>query len=437
MNSQPEEILREIFKKCLDTHYPHLHPFFPTEAPMLLCRVCVLWRTIAVSTSELWSRLSVSIGREASEKLQPSPELITTWIGRSGCQPLTLVLKDWGQRVSGADTVNHALQLFVPHIHRWRSITLVLPNHAFPTVLIGLGSGASQLQIANFEFCSDPGLQVPDTPQIAGLAHLLTSSKLHTIYWRNDPCALRFVDIPWAHLAVVDLVPVWSPMSQILYLMEQAPKLRSLAAWITGPFSPVSQPLLMSDLVILWLGSEVDIGPLFKRLTVPSLLNINVFCAKTMLPIPQTDIINCIIRSGSRLHCAVFESLHISNSDLIEFLRRSPSLLLFEISDDGEAVITDEILVLLMAGITPCLCPNLRIIRFLGSSVSSTDGLLADMVASRRARGTIPSPVAFLSRLVVHLSEAGTLNHVEDIRRLKILGEAPDFRTWINEPEAS
>ncbi|KAF7344538.1 hypothetical protein MSAN_01935700 [Mycena sanguinolenta] len=438
MNSQPEEILREIFKKCLDTHYPHLQPFLPTEAPMLLCRVCVLWRTIAVTTSELWSRLSVSIGREASEKLQPSPELITTWIARSGCQPLTLVLKDWGLRSSGADTVSHVLQLFVPHIHRWRSITLVLPNHAFPTVLMGLDSGPSQLQVANFEFCSDPGLLVPGTPQIAGLAQLLTSSeRLHTLYWRNDPRALHLVNFPWEHLTVVDLVPVWSPMSQILHLIEKAPKLRSLAAWITGPFSPVLRPLLLPDLVILWIGSEVDIGPLFKRLTVPSLLNINVFCTKTMPPIPQRDVINCITRSGSRLHCAVFVSLHISISDVVEFLRRSPSLLLFEISDADEAVITDEILGLLMASDTACLCPNLRIIRFLGSSLSSTDGLLADMVASRRTRRSIPAPVALLSRLVVHLSEADTLNHAEDIRRLKILAEAPDFRTWINEPEAA
>ncbi|KAJ7266908.1 hypothetical protein B0H12DRAFT_1216713 [Mycena haematopus] len=402
---------------------------------MLLCRVCVLWRTIAIGLSELWARLSVSIGREASVKSQPSPELIITWIARSGCQPLTLVLKDLGLRSSGADVVNYALQLFVPHIHRWQSITLILPNHTFPTVLIGLDSGASQLQIANFEFCNDPGLQAPDTPQVAGLAQLLTSSHLHTLYWRNDPSALSFVAIPWAHLTVIDLVPVWSPMSQIFHLMEKAPNLRSFAVWITGPLSPASRPLLLPDLVILWIGCEVDIGPLFKRLTVPSLLNINVFCAKTVPPIPQTDVFDCIIRSGSLLHCAMFESLHISNSDLAEFLRRSPSLLLFQISD--EAVITDDILALLMAGDTLCLCPNLRIIRFLESSVSSTDGLLADMVASRRAHRSMASPIALLSRLVVHLSEVDSRTHAEDIRRLRNLGEAPDFRTWINEPESA
>lgn len=110
MNSQPEGsylasiivflltlstgILREMFKSCLDTRYPHVQPFLPTEALMLLCRVCVLWRTIAITTSELWAGLSVSIGREMSEEPQPWPELIKIWMARSGCQPLTLILKE-------------------------------------------------------------------------------------------------------------------------------------------------------------------------------------------------------------------------------------------------------------------------------------------------------------------------------------------------------
>ncbi|KAF7360431.1 F-box domain-containing protein [Mycena venus] len=436
MNSQPEEILREIFIKCLDTRYPHVQPFLPTEAPLLLCGVCVLWRAIAITTSELWAHLSVSIGREASEKPQPSPELIRTWIARSGCQPLTLVLKDSGQGSSGADMANHILELLLPHIHRWQSITLTLPNHAFPTKLIGLDSGASQLQIANLEFSSDPALHAADTPQVAGLARILaSSSQLHTLYWHNDPCTLRFVEIPWGHLTVIDLVPVWSPMSQILHLMERAPKLRSLSTFITEA-CPVVRSLSLPDLVILWVAVDIDIGPFFKRLNVPSLQNINVFCASQLPRIPQTDVVHCIARSGSPLHTAIFKSLHISNSDLIEFLRRSPSLLLFEISNDGEPTVTDEILRLLTAGEDPCLCPSLRIIRFLESSISSTDGLLADMVASRRTRRKAV-PVALLSRFVVDFSEADSLKHAEDIGRLRILGEAADFRTWINEPETA
>ncbi|KAJ6473574.1 hypothetical protein C8R47DRAFT_1076558 [Mycena vitilis] len=416
MNSQPEDILREIFRQCLDTRYPHVKPFLPGEVPLPLCGVCVLWRAIALTTSELWAHLSVSIGHEGSDKPQPSPELIKTWIARSGCQSLTLTLKDWGLRPVGADTINDILALFLSEIHRWQSITLALPNHTVPAALIDLERGASQLRIANLQFGVDPGLHAADTLQVAALSRLLTSSKLHTLYWHNAPSIFEFLDIQWAHLTVIDLVPAWSPMSHILLLMQKAPKLRSLSVFISvGCDVPV--PVVLPDLVILWIGAEVDVGPLFKKLTVPSLLNIHVFCANLVPPVPQTDVLDCITRSGSTLDVAVFK--------------------LFEISNNGDATITDHILRLLTAGSTPCLGPNLQIIRFLESSISSTDGLLADMVESRRTADRITLPAVPLSRIVVHFSDADVQRHREDIRRLKMLAEAEDFQAWINEPETA
>ncbi|KAJ7037875.1 hypothetical protein C8F04DRAFT_1393245 [Mycena alexandri] len=432
MNSRFEDILREIFKSCLDTCFPHVQPFSPAEAPLLLCGVCAWWRTIALTTPELWARLSVSIGREGSDKAQqPSQQLIKTWIARSGARPLTLVLKDLGLR---SDMAEDVLQILLPHIHRWQSITFLLPNYPFPSALMDverLFGGASQLQIANLEFGDDPAFQAADTPQVAGLARLLSaSSQLHTLYYRNDLCTLRFLDISWAHLTVIDLVPMWSPMSQIIEIMQKAPKLRSLSVFIEDACKVV-RPLLLPDLVILWIGSKVEIGPLFKQLTLPALSNINVFCGNLVPPVPQTDVVDCVARSGCSLRIAIFKSLGISKADLITFLRLSPTLLLFEVSNDGAATITDDIVGLLTAGNTSCLCPHLRIIRFLESSVSSADGLLADMVASRRTKG---SP-ASLSRLVVDFSDADLPRHAADIRRLRGLEEAPSFRVWINQPE--
>jgi hypothetical protein len=183
---------------------------------------------------------------------------------------------------------------------------------------------AWRLQIAKLEFSSDPGLHAAGTPQVAGLTRLLSLSQLHTLYWHNDPRALLPLDLPWGHLTVINLVPMWSPMSRILHLMEKAPKLRSLSTFITGPSLLVVRSLSLPDLVILWIGCEVDVGPLFKRLTVPSLQNINVFCVNSDPPIPQTDVVHCITHSGSVLRSAPCKSLHISNSDLILVCSTAP-----------------------------------------------------------------------------------------------------------------
>ncbi|KAJ7226959.1 hypothetical protein GGX14DRAFT_331683, partial [Mycena pura] len=53
----PPEILKEIFVECLPTsHCAIMHPF---HSPLLLGRVCGAWRTIALSTPELWSSVHV------------------------------------------------------------------------------------------------------------------------------------------------------------------------------------------------------------------------------------------------------------------------------------------------------------------------------------------------------------------------------------------
>ncbi|KAJ7167359.1 hypothetical protein C8R43DRAFT_172467 [Mycena crocata] len=435
----PTEILQKIFRRCLEIHAPHIPPFSPAEAPLLLSRVCRLWRQIAITTPELWAHLSVSIGRADSDNSQPLPQLINTWIQRSGCHLLTLVIYDLGLRSSSAETANTILRMFLPHIHRWKSITFTLPNRPFPEALESFsGAGASLLQTAKLEFGTDTRLHAADTPQVAGLARLIAaSSTLHTLYWRNDFCTIFFLDINWAQLTVVDLVPVWTPMSRIVQIMRKAPQLRSLSVFITEACH-IGGPLVLRDLLILWIGTEADVNPLFQQLTVPSLMNINVFYGNPVPPVSQADIVKCIVRSGCSVKIAIFKSLGIFKADLVAFMRSSPSLLLLEISNYGEATITDDILALLMAAnIIPCLCPNLRIIRFLDSSVSSTDGRLADMVTSRRE--VIHSTLPPLSRLVIEFSDAEALEHTEDIRRLNGLADpgARGLRVWINEPETA
>ncbi|KAJ7665712.1 hypothetical protein B0H17DRAFT_1210834 [Mycena rosella] len=431
----PPEILQQIFTGCFDTRFPHPQPFSSAEAPLLLCGVCRLWRALAISTPELWAHISVSIGRHTPETVKPSPHLVKNWIARSGCQPITFVLQDLGLPSSCPDIANDLLKIFLPQIHRWQSVTLILPNHDFPASLTALEipfGRASLLQIAKFEFGVETGLGLnAEIPQIGGLSRILgSSSQLHTLYWRNDLYTLEFIEVRWAQLTVVDLVPLWRPMSQIIDVMRKAP-LRSLSAFIADASGHVAAPLVLPDLLILWIGTEVDLSPLFRQLTLPSLQNINVFCANPV--IPQTEVVRCIARSGCLVNTAILKSLRIPKAELITFLRSSPSLRLLDISNGGEVTITDDILSLLTVRDEPCVCPNLRIIRFLESSVFSADGVLADMVASRLE--AIPS--ATLSRLSVHFSDADLPGHWEDIRRLKGLGDATDCRVWINEPETA
>ncbi|KAJ7830516.1 hypothetical protein B0H14DRAFT_2201338, partial [Mycena olivaceomarginata] len=51
----PPDIVREIFVACLPTDRNAV--MSAQEAPLLLCRICSAWRTIALSTPRLWASL--------------------------------------------------------------------------------------------------------------------------------------------------------------------------------------------------------------------------------------------------------------------------------------------------------------------------------------------------------------------------------------------
>ncbi|KAF9480772.1 hypothetical protein BDN70DRAFT_804690, partial [Pholiota conissans] len=62
----PYDVLNEIFIQCLFPHSLRVDERRPRlrliqNAPMVLCQVCSSWRTMALSTPNLWSRLTFFI----------------------------------------------------------------------------------------------------------------------------------------------------------------------------------------------------------------------------------------------------------------------------------------------------------------------------------------------------------------------------------------
>ncbi|KAJ6451470.1 hypothetical protein C8R47DRAFT_301112 [Mycena vitilis] len=87
----PPEIISEIFIHCLPARRK-VDVVNPTEAPLLLTRVCGLWRQIAISTPELWAAFDLEIG-------WPEPNLQQigqTWLERARDRPLSVKLSSCG-----------------------------------------------------------------------------------------------------------------------------------------------------------------------------------------------------------------------------------------------------------------------------------------------------------------------------------------------------
>ncbi|KIM41467.1 hypothetical protein M413DRAFT_57011, partial [Hebeloma cylindrosporum] len=91
MRRLPTDILREIFYRCLhSTRNPIISA---TEAPMLLTRVCSLWRSVALTSPNIWAALHIphpDLHKIVSEVMERRCQVVKEWLERSGSCLLSL-----------------------------------------------------------------------------------------------------------------------------------------------------------------------------------------------------------------------------------------------------------------------------------------------------------------------------------------------------------
>ncbi|KDR83106.1 hypothetical protein GALMADRAFT_238930 [Galerina marginata CBS 339.88] len=159
----PSDILHEIFYHCLPTHRNPVMSV--TEAPLLLTRICHPWRSIALSSHRIWSKLHVSISPyppayhdgpwgpgtwsstpsalvvgtqqnqdEHANVMRARIEHVGFWLSRSGSCPLSISIKaiDGFGVVLPEDVREDGpfIQVFnqiVPHLDRLRDFELSVP----------------------------------------------------------------------------------------------------------------------------------------------------------------------------------------------------------------------------------------------------------------------------------------------------------------------
>jgi hypothetical protein len=90
----PPELLQHIFLYCLPTDRNAV--MSSDEGPILLGRICKLWRDISLSTPQLWTSLHVPtpdpsfLAKHGHEKLLQRERAVNTWLELSGSCPLSI-----------------------------------------------------------------------------------------------------------------------------------------------------------------------------------------------------------------------------------------------------------------------------------------------------------------------------------------------------------
>ncbi|KAK6992778.1 F-box domain-containing protein [Favolaschia claudopus] len=83
----PNEVVAEILVQFIPK-YPACPPPGSLHSPLLLTRICRLWREIAHATPKLWRAVSLS----SRSRISPNPKNI--WLNRAGCFPLAIRMNE-------------------------------------------------------------------------------------------------------------------------------------------------------------------------------------------------------------------------------------------------------------------------------------------------------------------------------------------------------
>ncbi|KAF9042301.1 hypothetical protein BJ165DRAFT_1372430 [Panaeolus papilionaceus] len=142
----PDDVLGEIFYHCLPTHRNPI-PITSTP-PLVLTLVCRKWRTVAISSPKLWTKLHVAFQSSVTERqYDPNQQFshrwqlrlagIKTWLSRSGNLPLSISLK--GVIIKSIGKESHhiereALQALVDHSLRWQALEISMTKYSLNTL---------------------------------------------------------------------------------------------------------------------------------------------------------------------------------------------------------------------------------------------------------------------------------------------------------------
>ena len=190
----PTDILREIFSHCLDSTRNHI--MSAAEAPMLLTHVCSLWRSVALTSPDMWAKLHIplpgdprilsrldSLSDEAMEPfhrtfskiMRRRCRAVKEWLDRSGSCFLSLSISyphydTYFDGLSGSfrntkvkvksDTFTHEIfQILVSFVQRWRSLDLSMPSLIYQQLEARIPSKIMLSNLRTLRVVLDPNIQ--------------------------------------------------------------------------------------------------------------------------------------------------------------------------------------------------------------------------------------------------------------------------------------
>ncbi|KAJ6559913.1 hypothetical protein B0H19DRAFT_1375868 [Mycena capillaripes] len=428
----PEDIVGAIFLACLpSTRNPAISD---REAPLLLCRICRSWRSLALATPRLWAAIHIVV--PAQSQLERITNLVGIWLKRSGVVPLDISMvlsRSYNAHVSwNADDPWDAdysydtndcdrSQLFsalVAVSRRWKSIEIPLTEH------LSGGSLFSTLTAEN--------VPLLEMLKIGGTSKEFTLTPLN---WTSVPFiasrGLRRLTIPGSHRC--DEIPIaWNLLTHLkitrsdgfltgsiaLAILRQGTSLQTCELCIADgtpegtdllPKEDFSRPQLCH--LVIKRHTSLERGNFLGTVNLPNLQSLHyerwegVCEPNLVLLLPSTPTLECLRLStlGTQSHTYLDILSHIPTLKALTIVgepceaTEQPPSRWFPPPGDGKFL---EHLTL-SPGLDAAICPHLESVEFQHFDATADETLL--QFVRSRTQPKIPN-VAELTHVVVEFT---------------------------------
>jgi hypothetical protein len=368
IHSLPLEVVSEIFILALPPDYElckrsQMHPEDRPKLvnPLLFCAVCSLWRSIALSTAQLWKRAFVFVPQhiKKGQAIQKAAYLVR-WIERSGSLPLTLHI------ISGIDTsllgtgpdapITSVLNRYAA---RWETLYhRSTEDHQSPIYM--LHAPWSQL---SFGFAGWHSLRQICSSHINGSLH--------------EPNQTT----PWAQLTDLQ-IRAYIPSSRAISFFRECPRLVRLSIAVWAMFEAHASPIIQHSLVTLSVTTD-HCSFVVSSITLPNLRKLYM---SKLSPTHLESLLDFFTRSSCNLDRLVISETHLTPRDHLNLLAHkscdSLSSLIINNTWMGDPSVDEELVRRLTLRQHDSLCTRLKVLTMTCWIDTPTSALL-DMVESR------------------------------------------------------
>lgn len=417
----PAELLAVIFSCCLPTPsakfdlrsedsdlYRKCHfSISCREAPLLLGRVCRLWRAVALSTPSLWLSFSTAlIDTRMPHHIASGAQ---TFIARSGVCPLSLSLG------LGLPTraLRNVINIFAPHSRRWQSLNLRVERMEEIKELNQVRGAIPLLETLTLGV--DGRYSSSDQCPFRGIFEI--APNLRKLHLSSNLQPLLF-KVPWSQLTCF----IWTGWSEHLEdytnILRSCPNLTYCSFHFLPELDNLTQDLhvIHPNLRALFISYPAGLNGFLGCITLPALRAFRL--TGTQSPLSATPLALLFQRSSCVLDVAILEIHLVEN--LIKCLETMPSLTQLELITPLNYIAFVKVMQRLTYELpgSPRLCLHLQAISLPRDSSLDPPALFA-FLKSRRKPKSFTSQVTLLRSIEILSSSMPEIDLLVGLQRFR------------------